>query len=594
MYALSEPSTLPSLKDREVFLDTEGTGVHKMDDRPTLLIFKVGGKNYAAPWSPKLSVWLSDQLPLAAKVICHYAKHDIHMMLNAGVDPDAIYGTPFTCTMVRMVLCNEHYYSYSLDNLCLDLFGIGKDDSLYVALANAFGGKPDAETQMPNLCRVPMDETNPLFQSVLKYAFRDLNLTEKLYRHQEPIIQEEDLTRIVSLEEDVTKALVEMERRGVMIDVEGIDTSASQLKIMAEKYRSTIVHLIGKDINPRSPKEMKAAFERLGLPIQYTAKGNPTFAADVLASVGGEFCDTLLKARDIKTLLETFIATLRKHNHSGKIHTSFNQVRDENGGTGTGRLSSSGPNLQQVPKRKSETAQLIRSLFIPAEGMTWMSADWEQFEFRMFGHYANDRRLIERYNEDPSVDFHQTVADMTGVVRGSAKRINLGLIFGMGQGKLAKELGLPYTIETTDQGKEIFVAGPEAISLFETYHGMFPAAKEFLRKAENSAKRNGYVRTFGGRKIRFPKGGHHKAGGLVFQGSSADVMKRKLVELNRTYRNTPVGFILVVHDEFDFMVPHELVDSTKATVKEIVEDCGLRIPILSKIDCGPNWWEASK
>jgi DNA polymerase-1 len=347
---------------------------------------------------------------------------------------------------------------------------------------------------------------------------------------------------------------------------------------------------------------MATAFKNLGLPITYLKSGNPSFAKDVLAGYNHPFIQHLSDTRKIKTLLDTFInSSIRGHHRNGLIYTNFNQVKSEDSGTGTGRLSSTDPNLQQIPNPKraetemqKEICAYVRSLFWPNSGHLWCSGDWEQFEFRMFAHYTKDPGLIAKYNADPTIDFHTILSERVGKPRDKTKRINLGLVFGMGDGKLAQELGLPYTVEVGYGGKEYLKPGPEAEALFNEYHTNFPGAHKFLKLASNMAKQRGYVKTLFGRRIHFPNGQFtHKAGGLVFQGSSADVMKWKCRQINDEFRKTDVVFNLVVHDEFNLSTPKGKAEKVRLRLKEIMEDVPqLRIPILADVNLGNNWGEA--
>jgi len=258
-------------------------------------------------------------------------------------------------------------------------------------------------------------------------------------------------------------------------------------------------------------------------------------------------------------------------------------------------LSASAPNLQQIPnpKRKNrEIAELVRSLFEAPPGTCWVSSDWEQFEFRIFGHYVGDENLLKAFKDDPALDYHQVVADLTGIARNPfAKQLNLGLVFGMGEGKMAKELGLPYKVRDG-----AMYAGKEAKAIFNQYHRNLPKVRSLLKRAEMKAQRTGYVRTVCGRQLHFPQGkGAHKAGGLLFQGSAADLMKLKLCELNDYYRNSPVELILPVHDEFNLLAPESMAEKVKAHVVKVMQDVPqLKIPILADAGIGKNWFGASE
>jgi DNA polymerase-1 len=213
------------------------------------------------------------------------------------------------------------------------------------------------------------------------------------------------------------------------------------------------------------------------------------------------------------------------------------------------------------------------------------------------------------YRENPDADFHQMVSDMTGLprsptvgIKGNAKQINLGLVFGMGEGKLAQEMGLPYTTETDKSGREWTRAGDEAKEVFRKYHEAVPGVKDLLSLASTRAKSRGHVRTILGRRIRFPGGQYtHKAGGLIFQGSAADALKVKLVEVHEALRGTEARLILNVHDEFDVSAPVGSRDTIGTQVQRVIrhfdgEGTPIKfdVPIMSDLGIGPNWWEASK
>jgi DNA polymerase-1 len=595
-YSLTSPSDLPRLEGATVIFDTEGTGVDKLRDKATLALVRVGGQNWAAPWTEATARWVEDEFPRAALVVAHYAKHDYHMCLNGGVSADALYRTRWSCSIIESVLCDDNRFSYKLDDLGAALFGKTKSHQLYRVLAERFGGPPTVEAQAPRIGLIDVRRPSRELSALVEYGFQDLTLTDRLHEHWKPQIEREGLGGVLALERRAIGALIEMERRGVPLFGDRVGAVRSGLEVEAAALQEKIIKLTGRRINPRSPTDMLYAFTALGLPVARTSTGRPSFNKEVLARFQDhEFVRSLTDARSVKTILDTFInSAISGHLVDGRIHTTFNQVKTEENGARTGRLSSSDPNLQQVPSRDGKLAPLVRGLF-GHPNFEWLCGDWEQFEFRVFGHYSNDPNLIRVYRDNPETDFHQAVADLTNKPRGRAKSINLGLVFGMGEGKLAKELGLPYTTEKGRNGREYLAAGPEAQALFADYHERFPGARQMLTRAANLARSRGWVKTLRGRRLRFPNGGEHKAGGLVFQGTSADLMKEKVVVLNDRYRKSDVQFILVVHDEFDFLCPHELAVETRKEVKGLLEDIpDLRIPIRADVNTGADWWKASK
>jgi DNA polymerase I-like protein with 3'-5' exonuclease and polymerase domains len=258
---------------------------------------------------------------------------------------------------------------------------------------------------------------------------------------------------------------------------------------------------------------------------------------------------------------------------------------------------------------------VVRALFLPDAGQDWGCWDWAQMDFRMMAHYVNNAGINKAYANDPDTDFHKLAAELTGLPRSprfagdaNAKQINLGLVFGMGMGKLAYEMGLPYTVETyksRGQNKTWMKPGPEAEAVFQNYHANIPGVLSMLQKASALAKDRGYVLTIMGRRIRFPGGrATHKAGGLVFQGSAADALKQKLIEVHREVRGTESRILMNVHDEFDLSVPAsrnghrapilDRVSEIITTFDGVNTPIKFRVPIRCDQQTGPNWWEASK
>jgi DNA polymerase I-like protein with 3'-5' exonuclease and polymerase domains len=232
-------------------------------------------------------------------------------------------------------------------------------------------------------------------------------------------------------------------------------------------------------------------------------------------------------------------------------------------------------------------------------------------DFRVFAHYVKNKSILDQYRNDAHTDFHQIVADMTGIPRkprfagdANAKQINLGLVFGMGQGKLASEMGLPFTVEIDSKGRSWMRPGEQAKAVFERYHLAVPGVKDMLENASSIAKSRGYVNTIMGRRIRFPRGfASHKAGGLIFQGSAADALKVKIVQLDKYFMSGKGEYghlALNVHDEFDCMVPSDN-ESVRMEISRIVTDfhsedqpIKFRVPIITDQGVGADWWEASK
>lgn len=603
-----------------VAFDTETTGLHWYRDK----MFGIA----VACYDPDEDLWMSDywdvrdqprilkplarELARCRRLINHNIKFDAHFVFNETDDllPN------LECTQIRAALINEHERSYALDNLCAKKIDDRKHIEIYGKLAELFGGKPTRDTQMKNLHRAPVD-------MVREYAIPDPELAIKLYRWQESEIESQGLDPIVSLEHELLPVVFDMERHGVRVDEEYTHKSEAKIGRMIKQRTRDLMKLVDagkfdeKLVN--SPKQMRELFqpeERDGrwwvgdLVLQTTDAGAPSFDADALRLMAprDERAKLILDLRKLTKGKQFLTNHILEHMVNGRVHANYNQTKNEHGGVGPGRFSITDPALQQIPKRDREIAAIVRSAFIPEEGHVWGCADWDQFEFRWFAHYARVPEIDEVYVADPDADFHGTAAEITGLPRNpryagdaNAKQINLGLVFGMGEGRLAQEMGLPHEVKRRGD-REFLVAGPEAETIFRKYHGAMPGIGTFLENASSVAKARGYVRTVMGRHIRFPGGQFtHKAGGLIFQGTSADCMKRKMIELHTVSKEMGFQLLLSVHDETDKSIPEPIKKQVAKRVKAILEDFSgdtgpikCRIPIRSSVNLGKNWWEACK
>ncbi|MDC3268060.1 DNA polymerase, partial [bacterium] len=353
-------------------------------------------------------------------------------------------------------------------------------------------------------------------------------------------------------------------------------------------------------------RSIEQIFKKKNLDYPVTAKtGAPSFTKNFLQNHPNPVVQQIAHAREINKSHTTFIDTILKHSHKGRIHAEINQIRSDQGGTVTGRFSYNNPNLQQIPARNKELGPRIRSLFIPEEGCTWGCFDYSQQEPRLVTHYAsmdkNSQNITAEGLEDVleaylqhDADFHKIVADMANIPRSQAKTINLGLFYGMGKNKLQAELGLDKA---------------EAEELFQKYHGRVPFVKQLTYSVMERAQDSGRIRTLLGRRCRFnlwePRqfGVHkalpkeeaerehgpgmikraytYKALNKLIQGSAADMTKKAMVDL---YKEGIVPHIQV-HDELDISVNGN-ADKIKDIMESAVE---LEIPNKVDYESGPNW-----
>jgi DNA polymerase I-like protein with 3'-5' exonuclease and polymerase domains len=397
-----------------------------------------------------------------------------------------------------------------------------------------------------------------------------------------------------------------------------VTVALSQLDQTIAAAQRSLDRVAGRAVNANSAPQMRALFgaekcegkwyTKSGFELETTGGGEASIgkrSLEIMARQGHEVAGAVMLVRKMTKAKQFLKDHILGHEFEGRVYPNYNQTRGDNElGTGTGRLSINDPALQQIPARDVDVAAVVRSLFLPEPGHVWGCADWEQFEFRWFAHYTKDPSILKTYEENPDADFHQTVSEITGIPRNAkyagapnSKQINLGLVFGMGEGEMAYQMGMDYTTRKDERGREWKNAGPQAKAIFSKYHSSIPGVRKILDEASSIAASRGYVMTAMGRHIRFPKGAYYKAGGLVFQGTSADCMKQKMVECHAAGFN----LMLSVHDELGFSMPKGKAKKLAVEAKAVLEQfdgvkCPIfcRVPIRSSIKMGTTWWQACK
>jgi DNA polymerase-1 len=566
--------------------------------------------------NPEAIEWARDNFPLLRNIVGHNLKFDIHFLRQSGINFSPTVS--MHDTGVYAALLDENLPEYTLDAICKHYkFPVGKDVSIYEKLAAIFGGAPTKNVQMKNLHLAPVEVAAP-------YAMADTRATLNCLNYQYPRLDDQGLFPVAKLEMDLLPALVRMEASGCRVDVDRAEQSVGIVTKMIENRKAALNIVAGWDINVNAPKQLQKLFQPVfkdgdwmigDTIIPTTDKGQPSINKDVLMKIkhpAGKM------VRGVKTALrirDTFLLGHILGNHvNGIIHPTFNQTRtgDDSGeyGTTSGRLSCNNPNLQQISKRDKEAAEIVRALFLPDIDQDWVSRDWSQMDFRIMAHYLNSPTVNALYLDNPNTDFHQMVADLTGLprspkagIKGNAKAVNLGLCFGMGKGRMAEEMDLPWEKVFRPDKSFWQKAGPEAEAVFTRYHDAVPGIKSMLMEMEAVAKQRGYVRTGFGRRIRFPHGERaYKAGAMIFQGTAADALKIKIVEADRILQGTGGRIIINVHDELCQSLPRgtegaqlsERVGVAMETFDGVNCPLRLRTPIRSSVGIGPNWWEASK
>jgi len=537
--------------------------------------------------------WFKKQMatPDIQKVM-HNATYDAGWLRAEGVEVQG----KLIDTMIAAPLVNENRFSYSLNNLGRDYIDMRKDERMLRAAAKDWGIDPKAD-----MWKLP-----PKF--VGAYAEQDALMTLKLWEYLQIELSKDELGHIFELETSLIPMMLDMRAKGVRVDLDKAARVKKDLEGKAQQVHKNIKDKTGVDIQPWASASVQKMFEALNLQYPTTDAGAPSFTKQYLSSHPHEMCQQLVRLRELDKASSTFVESILRHEHKGRIHCEFHQLRSDDGGTVTGRFSSSNPNLQQIPARDPEIKAAIRGLFIPEEGEKWGSFDYASQEPRLLVHFAasmpdNLRHpmvdtIVEEYHKG-DVDLHQMVADMAGISRKEAKTVNLGIMYGMGVGKLANQLSI-----TDDEAKQ----------LLETHRQKVPFVKQLASIATQQGSTKGQIRTLLGRKCRFhlwePRSfGYnkplphdqaqaeygmgirraftYKALNKLIQGSAADQTKRAMADC---YKEGLLP-LLTVHDELCFSIES---DEQAARIKDIMEN-GLNDVLLvpSRVDqeLGDNWGE---
>jgi len=534
--------------------------------------------------------WVKNTLSSPKReVIFHNALYDVGWLRREGVEVKGeILDTMFAAPIV-----DENRYSYSLDSLGQTYCGEKKDESLLQDAALAWGINPKSE----------MYKLNSKY--VGPYGEQDAALTLKVYHKLKEELKQQGLESIYSLECKLIPLLIEMRWRGVRVDEEKADKISKDLSLKEQKLLVEIKRKYGEDVNLWANASLQKVFDKNNLPYPRTEKGMASFQRQWLENHEHDLPKMIVQARKFNKARTTFIEKMiSEHSYNGRIHAEAHPLRNDSGGTVSGRFSYSNPNLQQVPARDPEIGNLIRSIFIPEEGCQWGVFDYSQQEPRLTVHYANQLGLIGAEDavkayRDKNADFHQIVADMAKIPRKQAKNINLGLSYGMGKEKLIRELGLD---------------DAEAQTLLAQYHEKVPFIRGIQDHCTRVALDRGYIRTLAGRRCHFDLWEHkydksvplpleeakikygdtlkrsftYKALNRLIQGSAADMTKLAMLGL---WEEGIVPHVQV-HDEVDISIED---NEQAAKVSRIMENCvELAVPLVVDTELGPNWGETEE
>ncbi|ABO46170.1 DNA polymerase I [Francisella tularensis] len=434
---------------------------------------------------------------------------------------------------------------------------------------------------------------------VAKYAAEDADITFRLFNHFKALLEQDKVLfkLYCELEMPLTIILNQMEKTGVKIDATKLIQQSASLETSIKELESKCYNLAGQEFNLSSPVQLREIlFEKLGLPpVKKTAKGQVSTSEEVLVQLAEDYeiAALIMKYRHLSKLKNTYTDKLPKMlDANGRVHTSYNQT-----GTVTGRLSSSDPNLQNIPI-KSPEGRKIREAFIAEDGYCIVAADYSQIELRIMAHLSKDKNLLKVFNQN--LDIHSaTAAEVLGISidevsseqRRKAKAINFGLIYGMSAFGLARQLEIPRA---------------EAQEYIDIYFNRYPSVKEYMTTAKEFAKQNGYVETILGRRLYLPEinsknvmqrnAAERAAINAPMQGTAADIIKKAMINVNMMISqeyNSEIKMVMQVHDELVFEVKKTKLEEIVAKIKSIMEAAvKLNVPLEVNVDSGKSWDQA--
>ncbi len=433
--------------------------------------------------------------------------------------------------------------------------------------------------------------------TVAPYAAEDADVALRLADVLADMMEKQGLTKLFTdLEMPLVPVLTQMERTGILLDQRVLNRMAVELSKQADSLRDRILAAAGRPFNPDSPRQLAVVlFDELGMKSLKKTKTGPSTNSSVLEqlAVEHELPALVLDYRKLTKLLGTYLKALGQFvlPRDGRVHGSFHQT-----GTVTGRLSSSDPNLQNIPIR-TDQGKMIRSAFVAPPGCVLLSADYSQVELRVLAHFCKDDTLRAAFEQGQ--DIHRAVAaevfavspgEVTPKMRAKAKTVNFGIIYGQG----AYGLSVSLRISRTD-----------AAEFIKKYKARFPKIEDFFADCISNAKSNGYVETIFGRRRRVPeinsRNGQRRAMAerlainTTIQGSAADLIKQAMVNIARRIEteNRPARMLLQIHDELVFEVPEASVDAEREmVVEEMTSAIALSVPLKVDVGIGPNWMEA--
>lgn len=515
----------------------------------------------------------------AKKKLGQHGKYDLHVLRRHGVQVQGYHDD----TMLESFVLNSTATRHDMDSLALRYLGYSTIKFEDVAGKGA--------KQIP-FSQVGIDEAS-------RYAAEDADITLRLHHALQPqLLAEPALDSVYrGIEMPLVPVLASIEANGVRVDTDELRRQSQDLssRMLAAQQKAT--ELAGRSFNLDSPKQLQAVlFDELKLPaVVKTPKGQPSTNEEALEAIADqhELPRVILEYRGLAKLRSTYTDKLPEmvNPDTGRVHTSYHQS-----GAATGRLSSSDPNLQNIPIR-TEDGRRIRRAFVAPEGFQLLAADYSQIELRIMAHLSEDPGLVRAFEQGADVHrataaevFGRTLEDVTPNERRAAKAINFGLMYGMSAFGLARNLGI-------DRG--------QAQDYVALYFSRYPGVRDFMERMRQQARDQGYVETLFGRRLYLNDiharnqglraGAERAAINAPMQGTAADIIKRAMVDVDQWLRDSgaPARMILQVHDELVFETESSFVEDLRLQVVERMSQAAkLRVPLVVDTGVGNNWDEA--
>ncbi|MFW1755021.1 DNA polymerase I [Acinetobacter wanghuae] len=507
--------------------------------------------------------------------IGHHLKYDAHVLENHGIHLKGWYFD----TMLASYVLNSVATRHGMDDVARLYL------SHFTTTFEQVAGK-GAKQKTFNQIEI---------ETGAHYAAEDAHVTYRLYEVlDEKLKAHPELSEILHrIEMPVARVLTQMEENGIQLNVNFLDQLSEEFAQTIQNLENQIVELAGESFNVSSPKQVgEVLFEKLGLKGgKKTSTGQYSTSESILEKLDHPIAALILEYRGLSKLKSTYTDGLSKqaNNDSGRVHTSYHQAL-----TATGRLSSTDPNLQNIPVRE-EIGRQIRKAFVAPEGRVLLAADYSQIELRLMAHFSQDEALVHAFNHGQDVH-RRTAAEVLGIAfedvtndqRRQAKAVNFGLLYGMSEFGLTRQLGF------TRQESQDYI---------KQYFHRYPGIYEYMQRTRQVALDQGFVETISGRRLYTPdidarnmmvrKGAERAAINAPLQGSAADIIKMAMIEVEKMLPKDQAKMLLQVHDELVFEVDADIADELAPKLAEVMQSVvTLSVPLIVEVGKGMNWDEA--